>query len=54
MYSLSDFEEFDYLKEKITGSTKVLVWNRKLGYYFTEFGFIFDLENNKIIAKEII
>lgn len=50
MYNLSNFKPFDGIVD--SGQMKVLVWTQKQGYFFTEYGFILDLENNKIIAKE--
>lgn len=50
MYNLADFKPFDNVIDN--GQMKVLVWTEKQGYFFTEYGFIIDLENTKIIAKE--
>lgn len=50
MYNLEDF--IPYEGEVVNGEHKVLVWSQWEGYYFTQFGFITDLRDVKIVAKE--
>lgn len=42
---LEDFKEY-------TGKEIVLAWDKKSGYYFTEFRLIQNLNETKIVAKE--
>lgn len=50
MYSLEGFVPFD--EEVSSGEHKVLVWSQRTGYYFTQYGFITDMNDVKIVAKE--
>lgn len=50
-YDLADFTP--YTGKVCNGMQKVLVWNKKHGYYFTEFGFVVLDAETKIIAQEV-
>lgn len=50
MYQLEGFIPYD--GEVTSGEHKVLVWSQRTGYYFTQFGFIMDFNDVKIVAKE--
>jgi hypothetical protein len=50
MYSLSHFTP--YTGKVCNGMQNVLVWNKKHGYYFSEFGFVVLDGETKIIAIE--
>ena len=50
MYQLSDFTPYDgNIRD---GLHKVLVWDKKQGYYFISFGFVLPNSGVKIIARE--
>lgn len=38
MYNLEDFEE--YVDQQLQGLDVVLTWNRKDGYYFVQYGYL--------------
>jgi len=48
MYNLSDY--IPYTGQTISGTHKVLAWNKQTGYYFTEAGFC--ILDTKLIAME--
>lgn len=49
-YDLNNFIPFDGIVRN--GEHKVLVWSKKTGYYFTQFGFVVLDDDTKLIAKE--
>ena len=52
MYDLRNFISYD--GEIKHGEQVVLVWSKKSGFYFTQFGFIALETDIKIVAKEDI
>lgn len=50
MYVLEGFVPYD--GTVTSGEHKVLVWSERTGYYFTQMGFITDLNDVTIVAKE--
>lgn len=49
MYNIADYVEWDD-PEDIHGQVEVLAWSKVKGYYFTQYGFVFQ-EGEKIIAR---
>lgn len=51
MYNIRDFTE--YSGQTLTGESVVLVWSKKTGYFFSEYGFLSDFDCVKLIAIKL-
>lgn len=52
MHNIADYIEWDEPDLIGNGELPVLVWSKAKGYYFTQYGFVFGIEN-KIIARKL-
>jgi len=51
MHNIADF--IDYNADKLTsGEHVVLVWSKKDGYYFIQFGYVFPDGSTKIVGMK--
>lgn len=52
MHNLHDFTEYtgELARQPLTGESVVLVWSKKTGYFFSQYGFLFDFDCVNIVG----